>query len=358
MKIFRKGDASRAVDMSEEITKEVSIMKECDSAWVVKSLGLKLPADPDDHAIIVMEFMSSGSIEKCVNALTAHQKVMAILSAILGLAATHAKGVIHGDIKPSNLLVDGDFHAKLSDFGAALAPDGTTTVSIPISTAYAGPEVLDGAKPTVSADIYGLGHLICYLVTGKHTFDPAMPPVRMIRSVLAGAKVELPGVKPELVQLVQAMVAVNPEERPASAVAVFDAVCEHGFQFFEGIDPVAVRLELAKFGVADKFETKVAKLERENATLKADLELARRLFTPDMELEFRAEKGDAEAQLKLGEKLLESDPGKAKALLRKCRLPKAAQLLTVPVPGLFKDLLATPYVKALKESLPWMKSTK
>ena len=71
-------------------------------------------------------------------------------------------------------------------------------------------------------------------------------------------------------------------------------------------------------------------------------------------LEFRAAKGEAEAQLELGEKLIFSEPPRAKALLKKCQLPRAVQLLTES----FLGSMAAPYWSKLKEWLPDMNSIK
>ena len=73
------------------------------------------------------------------------------------------------------------------------------------------------------------------------------------------------------------MCAVKAEERPSSARAVFDAICENEFQFFAGIDAVKVRAELARFGLS-RFpgETELAELERKVLTLEAVLEPTKR----------------------------------------------------------------------------------
>jgi serine/threonine protein kinase len=101
-----------------------------------------------------MEFMSKGSIERCMSEMNPFQKVIAILSCTLGLDFMHSKGTIHGDVKPSNLLLDAHFHAKLSDFGASRGADGATlTAMSAFTTAYAPAEALDLAETTVKSDI-------------------------------------------------------------------------------------------------------------------------------------------------------------------------------------------------------------
>jgi serine/threonine-protein kinase len=192
------------------------------SPFVVKGLGLKLPKDPNSGALFAMEFMSKGSLESCVTLLTPKQKVLAMVRATLALDFVHLKKVLHGDVKPSNLLIDENGRAKLSDLGRARAADGSTMTQV--TMAYAPGELLDGESPAVKSDIYSLGQLFCFVITQKHTFDPTCAPGKLMRAIYQGADVALPGVKPELVQLIKRMISVKPEERPASAKAVFEVM--------------------------------------------------------------------------------------------------------------------------------------
>jgi serine/threonine protein kinase len=159
---------------------------------------------------------------------------MAILSATFALDFTHSKKVIHGDVKPSNLLLDGQFHARLPDFGAPRDGDGTTLTQVPVSTAYAAPEALEGEELTWKSDIHSLGQLVCFVITQKHTFEPKTPLGRLTRAVRAGADVKLPSVKRERVEVIQTRIAADPEKRPESAKEVFDIDCQHEFGFFDG----------------------------------------------------------------------------------------------------------------------------
>jgi serine/threonine protein kinase len=132
----------------------------------------------------------------------------------------------------------------------------------------------DGEESTL--DIYSLGLLVYLVLTQKHPFDPILGPIKSARSVSAGLNVQLPGVKPELFQLIKSMVAVKPEERLESAMAVFDEICRNGFGLFEGVVAVAIRAELARFGVEDKHEPESARLKRENLALRTVVEPLKR----------------------------------------------------------------------------------
>jgi hypothetical protein len=229
-----------------------------------------------------------------------------------------------------------------------------------------------GEAQAVMSDIYSLGLLTYFVITGKHAFDPKMASDKLLQAVGKGAEVELPGMKPELVGLIKSMVAVNPAERPESARAVFEVFCEHEFALVRGVDPAMIRSELAKFGVCDRFEPEMARVMREILALKAETERigpleqrivaleARnerlmRLLPADKTLELRADDGEPEAQLELGGKLLWTEPVRARELLQKCPLPRAKELLAPP--KCFVGSMAEPWAKQLWEWRPQMKGT-
>jgi serine/threonine-protein kinase len=162
LKIYRLFQVSEAVAMSDKISKEAEMMMEWKSPWIVKGLGFLLPKGAISNAVLAMELMKKGPVENRIAELSPHQIVMAIISATLALDFMHSREVVHGDVKPSNLLLDGNYHAKLSDFGASRNPDGNTMTSLMsgFTTAYAALEVLSEETQTIKSDIYSLGLLL------------------------------------------------------------------------------------------------------------------------------------------------------------------------------------------------------
>ena len=89
-----------------------------------------------------------------------------------GLAALHSEQIVHGDVKPANIMVKRSGRAKIIDIGSAMDADGEQQCRA-CTPAYASPEVLKGAKPTEASDLVSLGYMAIELLTGRCLFDSA-----------------------------------------------------------------------------------------------------------------------------------------------------------------------------------------
>ncbi|PZF15430.1 serine/threonine protein kinase [Curtobacterium sp. MCPF17_011] len=138
-----------------------------------------------------------------------------------GLAAVHAQGIVHRDVKPANVLLEQDGeHVKLADFGIALLRDAarvTGTGTVIGTAAYLAPEQVLGQPVTGEADVYALGLMLLEALTGKQAFPGSA--VEAATARLARA--------PEIDQhlptawrtLLHVMTAQHPEDRPSAAEA-------------------------------------------------------------------------------------------------------------------------------------------
>ena len=90
-----------------------------------------------------------------------------------GLAAAHARGVLHRDLKPGNIMIDGRGEVRIMDFGlAAVAQQHLDAADVRCGTpAYMAPEQLAGREATTRSDIYALGLVLYELFTGRPAFD-------------------------------------------------------------------------------------------------------------------------------------------------------------------------------------------
>ncbi len=129
----------------------------------------------ENMSYIVMEYVDGGTLEKYCreeNVLDPLQVAEIIFKCVRALAYAYAKGLIHRDVKPGNILHKAGSDIKLADFGAALNKvSNKTQVAAVGSPLYMAPEILTGAKATVQADIYALGMVMYMLLAGRSPFE-------------------------------------------------------------------------------------------------------------------------------------------------------------------------------------------
>ncbi|GMI69713.1 PBS1-Like 9 [Hibiscus trionum] len=152
---------------------------------LVKLIGYCLE---DDHRLLVYEFMPKGSLENHLfrrnsyfQPLSWNLRMKVALGAAKGLAFLHSDEakVIYRDFKTSNILLDSNYNAKLSDFG--LAKDGPTGDKSHVSTrvmgtyGYAAPEYMATGHLTARSDVYSFGVVLLEMLTGKRALDKNRP---------------------------------------------------------------------------------------------------------------------------------------------------------------------------------------
>jgi len=137
-----------------------------------------------------------------------------------GLAAAHAEGVLHRDLKLLNVLVDPDGDVRITDFGIAVRKGESAGPSEGFGTPpYEAPELLDGAPPSEQSDLYALGVLLYELLLGS-SFDEEVPDPRAPGAHPRPPAAIAPGVDPRLDRVLVQALDADPRRRPTSAEAM------------------------------------------------------------------------------------------------------------------------------------------
>ncbi|KAJ8544753.1 hypothetical protein K7X08_017336 [Anisodus acutangulus] len=176
---------SESMQGFEEWQAEVNFLGRLSHPNLVKLLGYCLE---DKELLLVYEFMPKGSLENhlfrrstAIEPLSWELRLKIAIGAARGLAFLHSseKQIIYRDFKASNILLDGSYHAKLSDFGLAKvgpsAGNSHVTTRVMGTYGYAAPEYIATGHLYVKSDVYGFGVVLLELLTGLRALDSKRP---------------------------------------------------------------------------------------------------------------------------------------------------------------------------------------
>ncbi|MDQ7778854.1 MAG: protein kinase [Planctomycetota bacterium] len=198
----------------------------------------------DDRDYFVMEYVEGKSLAQLVHEkgkLPASEAVDYLIQAARGLEAATKKGIVHRDVKPSNILLGNDGVVRIADFGLSKLVKGDASMTgtgIVVGTPfYMSPEQGKGHKLDHRADIYSLGATFYHLVTGRPPFDGNTPLEVLLKH--ATEPVVLPeGIEQELpegaARVVRKMMAKDRDKRYATyaqLIADLDALKPRPFVF-------------------------------------------------------------------------------------------------------------------------------
>ncbi|HYV18853.1 MAG TPA: serine/threonine-protein kinase [Verrucomicrobiae bacterium] len=153
-----------------------------------------------------------------------------------GLAAAHDRGVVHRDLKPGNIMIDGRGRARITDFGLASLADAGEDAPRAGTPAYMAPEQIQGSDVGPKADLFSLGLVLYELYTGRRAFrGDTMDELNRSRQTGPASPSSLvEGLDPAVERAIQRCMEEDPRLRPASALAVAASL--------PGGDPMAMAL--------------------------------------------------------------------------------------------------------------------
>ncbi|WP_433709165.1 protein kinase domain-containing protein [Nocardia sp. CA-084685] len=176
---------------------------------------------------IVMPYYACGSLESVLrdSGPLRWSEVLSIgVKMAAALAAAHAIGIVHRDVKPGNILLTDYGEPQLADFGIAQFGDVTTSAlrTVQGTPAFTAPEVLSGSTPTPISDIYGLGATLHCLLAGRAAFarrTGEAVQVQLARIATAAApSLRDQHIPTAVCAAIEAAMAAKPDERPRSAI--------------------------------------------------------------------------------------------------------------------------------------------
>jgi protein kinase-like protein len=153
-----------------------------------------------------------------------------------GVAAAHERGVLHRDLKPANVMLDGDGNVRITDFGIATAA-ADAGGAIAGTPQYMAPELFGGAAASARSDLFALGLILFEVFTGRRAYDAkTLADLKSLHDTgtLTTPSMIVHDLDPAIERVILRCLAKDPDQRPASALAVAAAL--------PGGDPVAAAL--------------------------------------------------------------------------------------------------------------------
>lgn len=205
---------------------EVETLKRLLHPNIVQLYGF---GEDDGHLFYSMELVEGRSLqEELSSGRRFHWREVAKIGIEVAKALKHAhdRGIVHRDLKPANLMIDPQDHIKLTDFGIAKLYGGTSLTSDGgvLGTAdYMSPEQAEGKQVSPRCDLYSLGSVLYALLAGRPPFAAKSLP-EVIHRLRFEEPIPIhrlaPDTPDEFAQIIDQLLAKDPQKRIATAVAV------------------------------------------------------------------------------------------------------------------------------------------
>ncbi len=225
LRLDRKLSQKKRENLLSRLVKEAVVTAKFNHPNIVAIYDVQ---EGEDSAFLAMELVDGTSLEPFVwnkRRLTSDQTIALGAEVARGLAAAHENGLVHRDIKPANILLGKDGAIKITDFGIAellssMAPSDDVVFGTP---GYLPPEALQGKGHDQASDLFALGSVLYFCITGRRPFE-GKTVKEVIRKTLFGSARPpselVPEVPSELEALILSLLDSEPDRRPATAARV------------------------------------------------------------------------------------------------------------------------------------------
>jgi len=202
-------------------TRELKLFARVNSPYLVT---LYDAGQHEEYFFYSMEWCQRGTLADPVGELSREDKRRAVADAARATHDLHEAGIAHRDLRPGNVLLRGDGSACLGDLGLAQLGSGSVTSMAPMaSIGFVDPRLILGDPASRSSDIYSLGAILHWSLTGQH-IHPGLDgadPMMAVRSVLRQpAHIQRELLNPDEADLVAACTSENLDARPETALEV------------------------------------------------------------------------------------------------------------------------------------------
>ncbi|WP_185995360.1 serine/threonine-protein kinase [Nocardioides campestrisoli] len=219
-------DLAQDRDFRSRFAREARTLARLDSPHV---LPVRAYGEEGGRLYLASDLVPDGDLERMLRTHGTPPVDLAlrlVSQAALGLADAHDAGLVHGGVKPANVMlrrVDEEFQACLTDFGTAHGAAGPLQ---PGNARWAAPELHTGAEPSVASDLYSLGCVLWTALTGSAPYD-APTEFQLASAHLGSAPRQLAGGSPLVLELNRVLTKVldkDPSRRYTSARQLADAL--------------------------------------------------------------------------------------------------------------------------------------
>lgn len=239
LKVIDKSRVFRTQLTFQHVINERLVLEMCSGCPFL--IQLRYAFQTDSHLYFATDFYDGGDVFSLLQSnrgrLSEHHAKRIIAEIVLALSWLHERNIVYRDLKPENVVLDGDGHVRLADFGLAKvlkSEHDYLTQTICGTTAYAAPEMLQSNPYNVSLDLWCLGVFIYHILSGRTPFNfkgrtmEEMEEIQRTRQIRYSSSLSL-----EAVSLIKGLLQNDPFRR-----STLEDVKRH--PFFRGVDWVRV----------------------------------------------------------------------------------------------------------------------